>query len=50
MELILLRIASSASCAAYKTATDYQKATGKEVLKEWNTQGDYCKFCILCSL
>lgn len=26
--------------AVYKTATDYQKATGKEVLKEWNTQGD----------
>lgn len=26
--------------AAYKTAADYQKATGKEVLKEWNTQGD----------
>ena len=26
--------------AAYKTAMDYQKATGKEVLKEWNTQGD----------
>nr|DAV75034.1 MAG TPA: minor capsid protein [Caudoviricetes sp.] len=26
--------------AAYKTATDYQKATGKEVFKVWNTQGD----------
>lgn len=26
--------------AAYKTAMDYQKATGKEVLKIWNTQGD----------
>ena len=26
--------------AAYKTATDYQKATGKEVVKIWNTQGD----------
>ena len=26
--------------AAYKTAMDYQKATGKEVFKIWNTQGD----------
>lgn len=26
--------------AAYKTATDYQVATGKTVVKVWNTQGD----------